>query len=55
MMSVLPIAKIGKLLNKPEYIQEAIYQILIHIQYLMDRQTGLWFHGWTLDLMHCKV
>lgn len=52
MMSVLPIAKIGKLLNKPEYIQEAIYQILIHIQYLMDRQTGLWFHGWTFEGNH---
>ncbi len=41
MMSVLPIVKIGNTLNKSEYIQEAIYQILIHIQYLMDRQTGL--------------
>lgn len=52
MMSVLPIAKIGKLLNRPEYIQEAIYQILIHIEYLMDRETGLWFHGWTFDGHH---
>ncbi|WP_392558832.1 beta-galactosidase BglB [Orbus mooreae] len=52
MMSVLPLAKIGKLLNRPEYIQEAIYQILIHIEYLMDRSTGLWFHGWTFDGNH---
>lgn len=28
MMTVLPLAKIGKLLNKPEYVEEAIYQFL---------------------------
>lgn len=52
MMSVLPLAKIGKLLDRPEYLEEATYQFLLHIQYLMDRQTGLWFHGWTFDGQH---
>ncbi len=52
MMSVLPLAKIGKLLDKPEYIEEATYQFLVHVQYLMDRETGLWFHGWTFDGHH---
>lgn len=52
MMSVLPLAKIGLLLNKPEYVEEAKYQFLIHIQYLMDRKTGAWFHGWTFDGNH---
>ena len=52
MMSVLPLAKIGKLLDRPEFIEEATYQFLIHVQYLMDRQTGLWFHGWTFDGHH---
>jgi unsaturated rhamnogalacturonyl hydrolase len=52
MMSVLPLAKIGKLLGRPEYIEEATYQFLLHIQYLMDRQSGLWFHGWTFDGQH---
>ena len=52
MMSVLPLAKIGKLLNRPEYVEEASYQFLLHVQYLMDRETGLWFHGWTFDGCH---
>ncbi|WP_047608613.1 glycoside hydrolase family 105 protein [Rahnella aquatilis] len=52
MMSVLPLAKIGKLLDRPEFVEEATYQFLMHVQYLMDRQTGLWFHGWTFDGHH---
>ncbi|WOA52922.1 beta-galactosidase BglB [Dickeya solani] len=52
MMSVLPLAKIGKLLNRPEFVEEATYQFLLHVQYLMDRQSGLWFHGWTFDGNH---
>ncbi|KAK4497243.1 hypothetical protein PRZ48_011693 [Zasmidium cellare] len=49
MMTVLPLAKIGKLLNRPSYIEEAKRQVLLHIQYLMDPSTGLWFHGWKFD------
>ncbi len=52
MMSVMPLAKIGMLLNRPAYIEEAKYQFLIHTQYLADRETGLWFHGWTFDGNH---
>lgn len=52
MMSVLPLAKIGKLLHRPEYLEEAKKQFLIHIKYLTDRKTGLWFHGWTFEENH---
>ncbi|WP_078542972.1 beta-galactosidase BglB [Litchfieldia alkalitelluris] len=52
MMTVLPLAKIGVLFNKPEYIEEAKKQFLIHIKYLSDRKTGLWFHGWTFEENH---
>lgn len=52
MMSVLPLAKIGLLLNRPEFVDEAKYQFLVHAQYLMDTETGLWFHGWTFDGNH---
>jgi len=52
MMTVLPLAKIGKLLNRPDYIEEAKYQFLLHTQHLMDRQSGLWFHGWTFEGHH---
>lgn len=52
MMTVLPLAKIGKLLNRPEYIEEATYQFLLHVQNLMDKETGLWFHGWSYEGRH---
>ena len=49
MMTVMPLAKIGKLLNRPEYVEEAKRQFLLHIQYLYDSSTGLFFHGWQFD------
>jgi unsaturated rhamnogalacturonyl hydrolase len=49
MMTVLPLAKIGKLLNRPHYIEEAKRQFLVHIKYLFDAKTGLFFHGWKFD------
>ena len=52
MMSVLPLLKIGKVLGREDYIEEASYQFLLHVQYLMDRKSGLWFHGWTFDGQH---
>ncbi|KAL2212866.1 glycosyl hydrolase [Sarocladium strictum] len=47
MMTVMPLAKIGLVLDRPHYVAEAKKQFLIHIQYLWDSQTGLFFHGWT--------
>ncbi|KAK3312328.1 Six-hairpin glycosidase-like protein [Apodospora peruviana] len=47
MMTVLPLAKIGQVLGRPHYIAEAKKQFLLHIQYLFDTKTGLFFHGWT--------
>ncbi|SJX62056.1 uncharacterized protein SRS1_10696 [Sporisorium reilianum f. sp. reilianum] len=52
MMTVLPLAKIGKVLQVERYIQEAKYQFLLHIKYLYDAKTGLWFHGWTFEGRH---
>lgn len=52
MMTVLPLAKIGMLLDRPEYLEEARLQFLIHIKYLMDKKTGLWYHGWTFEGNH---
>lgn len=49
MMTVLPLAKIGKVLNRPEYVEEAKRQFLIHITYLFDRESGLFFHGWEFN------
>lgn len=52
MMSVLPLAKIGLLLGRPAYVEEAKRQFLVHIKYLFDRKTGLWFHGWDFGGRH---
>lgn len=52
MMSVMPLAKIGLLLDRPHYIEEAKRQFLLHIKYLTDRKSGLWFHGWTFEGRH---
>lgn len=47
MMTVLPLTKIGLVFDRPHYIEAAKKQFLLHIKYLFDRKTGLWFHGWT--------
>jgi unsaturated rhamnogalacturonyl hydrolase len=52
MMTVMPLARGGKLLNRPEYIAEAKKQFLLHIRYLSDKKTGLWFHGWNFEGRH---
>lgn len=46
MMTVLPLAKIGLVLGRPHYVAEAKRQFLVHLQYLWDAKTGLFFHGW---------
>lgn len=49
MMTALPLCKIGKLLHRPHYVEEALRQMLVLIQYLFDRDTGLFFHGWKFE------
>ncbi|KAK3939726.1 glycosyl hydrolase [Diplogelasinospora grovesii] len=49
MMTVLPLAKIGLVLGRPHYVAEAKRQFLLHIQYLFDARSGLFFHGWTFE------
>jgi unsaturated rhamnogalacturonyl hydrolase len=48
-MVVLFLAKAGRVFQRPELVEEAKYQFLIHIKYLQDSVTGLWYHGWTFD------
>lgn len=52
MMSVLALAKIGVLLDDQRLISEAERQFLVHTLFLLDRKTGLWFHGWTFEGNH---
>lgn len=48
-MTVLFVAKMGTLMQNRAYIEEAKKQFLIHIKYLYDKESGLWYHGWTFE------
>lgn len=48
-MAVLFLAKIGAVTNNPVYIGEAKKQFMLHIRFLADRKTGLWYHGWSFE------
>lgn len=48
-MTVLFMAKYGSLFSKKEFVEESEYQFLLHIKYLTDRKTGLWYHGWSFE------
>lgn len=49
MMTVLPLAKIGLVLGRPHYVVEAKKQFLLHVQYLFDSKSGLFYHGWEFN------
>ena len=51
-MSVLFLANMGRIEGNQAYIDEAQYQFLLHARYLADRETGLWYHGWTFRGRH---
>lgn len=48
-MTVLFLAKAGVILDRPEYIEESKHQFLVHIKYIYDKSTGLFYHGWTFE------
>ncbi len=51
-MTCLFLAKAGKRFNRPDWVEEAIYQFMIHARYLSEPKTGLWYHGWTFNGRH---
>ncbi|OUP81258.1 glycoside hydrolase 105 family protein [Lachnoclostridium sp. An169] len=51
-MTVLFLAKMGAMENREDYKEEACYQFLLHIKYLANAETGLWYHGWTFEGRH---
>ena len=46
-MTGLFLGRAGVLLKHQPYLTEAERQFLLHTKYLVDRDTGLWYHGWT--------
>lgn len=51
-MVALFLASYGQAANRRDLVDEAVRQFLIHAQFLADRETGLWFHGWTFEGRH---
>ena len=51
-MLALFLASYGQASGQSELVDEAAYQFLVHTHYLAERETGLWFHGWTFDGNH---
>ena len=51
-MTVLFLARAGKVLGNKKMQDEAVYQAIIHIKYLSDCESGLWYHGWSLTEGH---
>ncbi|WP_143319763.1 glycoside hydrolase family 88 protein [Clostridium sp. HBUAS56010] len=51
-MAVLFLARMGKIDQNQSWLNEAQYQFLLHIKYLADKETGLWYHGWTFQGNH---
>ncbi len=45
-MAVLYMLKRGKQLQNDAYIQEAVKQALFHKEYLVEKESGLLYHGW---------
>ena len=48
-MTVLFLNKMGQKYNRKDWIDESIHQVLIHIKYLYDKKTGLFYHGWSFN------
>ena len=46
-MTVLFLNKMGQLYGCKEWVDESIHQVLMHIKYLYDTKSGLFYHGWT--------
>ncbi|WP_072327402.1 MULTISPECIES: glycoside hydrolase family 105 protein [unclassified Paenibacillus] len=51
-MTVLFVGRMGRILNNENYCQESIRQFLVHLKYLTDTSTGLFFHGWSFEGNH---
>lgn len=51
-MAVLFIAQAGKLCARTDWVEDAHYQYLTHMRFLADRESGLFYHGWTFIGRH---
>ena len=50
-MTVLFLNKMRQKYHRRDWIEESVHQVLLHIKYLYDKKTGLFFHGWSFNRM----
>ncbi|MBU3184747.1 glycoside hydrolase family 88/105 protein [Clostridium estertheticum] len=48
-MTVLFLNKMGQKYNRKDWVDESINQMLVHIKYLYDKKSGLFYHGWSFN------
>lgn len=48
-MAVLFLYKMGVKYDNVKWRDEAEYQVLMHLKYLNDKNSGLFFHGWSFN------
>lgn len=48
-MTVLFLNRMGQKYHRQDWIGESVHQVLLHIKYLYDKKTGLFYHGWTFN------
>lgn len=46
-MTVLFLARMGRLTGERRFLSEATRQFLIHVKYLYEKKNGLFYHGWS--------
>jgi unsaturated rhamnogalacturonyl hydrolase len=51
-MTCLFLARAGIRYGRQDWVDEAVFQFLLHVRYLSDPVTGLWYHGWTFEGRH---
>ncbi|WP_143316742.1 glycoside hydrolase family 88 protein [Clostridium sp. HBUAS56017] len=48
-MTVLFLNRMGQKYQRQDWIDESINQVLVHIKYLYDKKSGLFYHGWSFN------
>ena len=48
-MTVLFLNRMGQKYQNQAWLDESVHQVLMHIKYLCDKETGLFYHGWTFN------
>lgn len=48
-MTVLFLNTMGHKYNRQDWISESTHQMLLHIKYLFEKKTGLFYHGWSFN------